>query len=96
MPKRQSSRSRGKNTNYTLCLKADNYFIDELVQADQSNQTDIVIRIPKSDRQDEFTFYDGIGHWVSHTLYCHGVISSEINVTMEYDETLNDEFLNAD
>lgn len=88
--------SSDRNSDYELCLKANNYFVDKIVEADKNNELDYELHIPEIESQDNFTFIPGIGNLVSKALYNSGIIENEVFVTEIFDSSLNEDFLLID
>ncbi|WP_207641366.1 hypothetical protein [Butyrivibrio proteoclasticus] len=85
--------SSTRNPDYDQCYDTSSYIFNSIVDADRAGQTEMVLKLPKSDRADEFTFVPQIGNTVSNSLYLQGIISHKINVMEEFDESLNERFL---
>ena len=85
--------SSDRNTDYDSCYKGSSYLTGHIIEADRNGEYAITLPIPKAVNPDDFTYQEGIGNTISHTLYVQGVIDREISVTEIVDEKLNSELL---
>ncbi len=85
--------SSTRNPNYLQCYDTSSYIFNSILDADKAGKTQMVLKLPKSNMADEFTFVPNIGNTVSDSLYLQGIIKHRINVTEEFDESLNERFM---
>lgn len=88
--------SSTRNPDYALCYKASTYMFDSIVDADKAGETQLELRLPKTGKDDEFTFVPTVGGVISDALYMQGIIGHKIYVTEVFDEGLNAEFLGSE
>jgi hypothetical protein len=74
------------------CEAVSQYLIDQIIAAEQNGQTNMVLKVPKGDDNDNWPHPTYMGRNISHALYSHGIISKKMKITIEPDSQLNDWF----
>ncbi|MCR5143849.1 MAG: hypothetical protein K6B67_00910 [Lachnospiraceae bacterium] len=67
----------------------NDYIIDQIIEADNSNESNIIISVPCFYNVDNWPLTDYGFHRISEALYEYGVIDSPVEVVIEVDESLN-------
>ena len=86
-----------KNTNemglYSeKCTEVDNYIIDQAVEADKKGLSEVTVKVPVGVDEVNWPHAVNMGGRFANTLYQHGIISRYMDVTIEPDESINENF----
>lgn len=93
--------SNGKSTYAEMTMGHVNpkaaYAIDwdlihQIQAADQEGKTEMVLRVPKGDNNDNWPHPMYMGKNISRTLYHHGMISHDMEITIQPDPAMNEEY----
>ena len=83
--------------NYETCRKIDNYFIKELIYADNQHIENFTLEVPVSSSSYNWPHPKEFGPIISRTLYKYKIIQNNINVEIKINPELNKKFnLNVD
>ena len=82
-----------ENTDAATCRRISNDLIEQVIQADTQGASTLDLYVPVSDKDGNWPHYSGKqGIAISHTLFEHGVISREIEVTVIPTEEMNEKY----
>lgn len=87
--------SHNLNLTYEQAYKITNNIINQVADADQKNQKELSLRVPKEPDGDNWPFPIYMGQSVYDTLKSNRIISNKIKITIKPDFTINQE-LNID
>ncbi len=74
------------------CYMVDNDLVEQIKKADEANQKKMVLHVPKGDNRDNWPHPMYMGENISRTLYRHGVIGHEIEITLQPDVSMNEKY----
>ena len=78
--------------NPKICDQIDNDIIQQIKEADQAGQTEMVLFVPKGDNRDNWPHPMYMGGNISRTLYKHGLISKPMKITIQPDPSINEKY----
>ena len=74
------------------CYEIDYNLIEQIQAADREGKTEMVLRVPKGDKHDNWPHPTYMGGKISRTLYKHGLISRNIKIKIQPDEAMNKQY----
>ena len=85
--------SNTSNISPLLCEKIDNDMIKQIKQADIDKKSKIEVHVIDNNNNDNWPQATYMGRRISHTLYKHGIIKKQIDITIVPDKEKNKELL---
>lgn len=79
------------NLTYEQAYKITDNIINQVMDADQKNQKELELRVPKEADEDNWPFPIYMGQSVYDTLKSNGIISNKIKIKIKPDEGMNEE-----
>ena len=73
----------------TQCEAVSQYLMDQIIEAEQNGQTEMILKVPKGDDIDNWPHPNYMGRNISNALYSHGIISKKMKITIEPNPELN-------
>ena len=71
------------------CVLVDKDLIRQITEADKEGKTEMVLRVPRGDQNDNWPHPLYMGTNLSRTLFTHGIISQNIKITIQPDVKMN-------
>ena len=73
-------------------IAVDNYILNSVISALQEGKNEMILKVPYCNTSDNWPHPVYMGYTIADALRRHGIIESDISITIEPDETLNAEF----
>lgn len=74
------------------CISVDYDIIQQVQAADRNGDSEVVLRVPKGDDNDNWPHPMYMGKAFSRTLYKHGLTSKPMNITIQPDIQMNEKY----
>lgn len=74
------------------CYMIDNDLINQIIQADQNHQKEMILHVPKENNRSNWPHPIYIGNGVSRALYRHGIIGNPIKISIQPDTSMNKKY----
>lgn len=81
------------NTDAAVCKRIGDDLVEQMILADQNGETSVNLHVPVTDNPDNWPHFAGkYGIAIANSLFEHGVIGREIEVTIIPDEAMNEKY----
>ncbi len=81
------------NTDAAVCKRIGDDLVEQMILADQNGETSVNLHVPVTDNPDNWPHFAGkYGIAIANSLFEHGVIGREIEVTIIPDEEMNEKY----
>lgn len=81
------------NTDAAICKRIGDDLVEQMIQADQNGATSVNLHVPVTDNPDNWPHFAGkYGIAIANSLFEHGIIGREIEVTIIPDEAMNEKY----
>lgn len=80
------------NIHPSIIRQIDGDILSQIVTADQAGETSVTVRVPEFDTSNNWPLPLYVGERMSMTLYKHGVTMKQMEITIQPDGTLNENY----
>ena len=75
--------------DWKICYDISSGFVKQIKEADDNHNSDIVLKVPLYNGEDNWPLPFYLADRISYTLYKHGIVSHNLNVIFEPDNSIN-------